>query len=79
MEKVVLVRPAANKSYVISFSDIADMVELASTCPAMRDALEKAKVIYALAGSPKFHEDEYDEYDEYDESIDCSDGDDEWD
>ena len=52
------------------------MVELASTCPAMRDALGKAKVIYALAGSPKFHDDEYDEEDE---SIDCSDGDDEWD
>lgn len=56
VEKAALDQRAVSKPYEISFSDIADMVELAATCPAMRDALEKAKVIYALAGSPKFHE-----------------------
>lgn len=39
---------------IISEEMIQNMEMLAITNPAMRDILEQAKVIYALAGSPDF-------------------------
>lgn len=72
--KAALDQPANNrKSYTISIDDLDDMIELAANCPAMQNALEQVKIIYALAGSPRFRDPEdYDDYEEDDyEEDDC--------
>lgn len=55
---------------IISKEMLANMEMLAVTNPGMMDALEQAKVIYALNGSPIF-------YDDDDEDVDEDDDDDE--
>lgn len=57
-----------NPKKIITEEMLANMEMLAVTNPGMLDALEQAKVIYALNGSPNFFEDE-DEDDDYDLSA----------
>ena len=69
-------RLASNKTYKILYSELDYIEKLAETCPAMRESLEQAKVIYALAGSPTYEIDEEDGEDD----EDCyAEADDEWD
>ena len=64
-----------NARSTISVDMLMNMEMLAITNPAMKDILEKAKVIYSLAGSPDF----FDEITDYSGSIDPKMYDDEYD
>lgn len=61
---------------IITMEMLMNMEMLAVTNPAMKDILEQAKVIYALAGSPEFFMEDHvnigsvsETYDDYENDL----------